>query len=374
MKRAAARALLLLALAGLSLSSFLTYVHYRLHRDPQWQSVCNLSESVNCDAVLLNPLATLGGLPLSVLGGFLYLAILAAVVVELVGNRGQFPRSPAVLVLVLACVGAAASLVLAVLSASVIGAVCLLCTALHLVNLALLAVAWFGVRSTGEPIRFACRAELTHWRRRSSLSAVAMAVGVLSLVVTRHVYATGTVAGSEVCGAVAAVLHRQGGDQGMTLSVFSDFQCRHCRALDQSLQSFAHARHIHVLQEHFPLESACNSSVETTVHAGACLQARAVLCAHSLGDGAKFGARLFDNGATQHAGLIELAAANGFVPAEFEKCLMADDTEAQLRASVARGIAAGVRGTPTTLINGTKYVGRFGAADLSCLLKAEAAL
>lgn len=373
MKRGVARALLVLALAGLSLSSFLTYVHYRLHRDPQWESACNLSESVNCDAVLLNPLATLGGVPLSVLGGFLYLAILAAVVVELLGNRRRFPRSPAALVLMLACVGVAASLILAVLSVSVVGAACLLCAALHFVNLALLGVSWLGVRSTGEPLTFACRAELTHWRQRSSLSAGVMALGLLTLVGAQHVYAVGTIAGSEVCGAVASALHRPEGDQGIRLSVFSDFQCKHCRAHDQSLRGLTYGRRVQLIQEHFPLESNCNSSVGTTAHPGACLQARAVLCAYSLGDGAKFRARLFDDGATQHGALIELAVATGFIAVDFERCLMADETEARLRASVARGIAAGVRGTPTTLINGTKYVGRFGAADLSCLLKAEAA-
>jgi len=66
-----------LLLLGLGLSSWLTYLHVRVYSDPTYESVCALSERVNCETVAMSEYSIFLGLPVSVWGILAYLGMIA---------------------------------------------------------------------------------------------------------------------------------------------------------------------------------------------------------------------------------------------------------------------------------------------------------
>jgi protein-disulfide isomerase/uncharacterized membrane protein len=358
--------LLVFAGIGEALSLYLTYVHYRLRREPGWQSACAISDYVDCDAVVLSPYGSVAGVPLSVLGAWFYAGIALLAVAEVRGSPWRMSRSPAVVIWSAAVVASGVSVILGIVSVGYIGAICVLCAALYVVNLVILITAWLAVRSTNENLRTALKAERAHWRSHPFPGVAALAGALVALLLVRAVYLSSTAGGSDVCGAVAAAL-RGDAAPSIEVRVFSDYQCPHCKALDRDLRGLRDSGGVRIVQEHYPLDGACNPHVKRTRHVGACVQARAALCAEGQNRGAEFSDRLFDGGASSPTAVADVARSVGLDVRLFEACLHDEDTAARLRQGIGTASNAGVRATPTIFVNGRKHVGRLSPDDLRCL-------
>ena len=95
LERTLGRTLFGLALGGMAISAYLTHAHYRLLREPEWQSACQISTTFSCGSVLLSPYGSIAGVPLAFLALCFYSsAALIAWNGMRVGRRGR-PRSPA---------------------------------------------------------------------------------------------------------------------------------------------------------------------------------------------------------------------------------------------------------------------------------------
>lgn len=119
-----------LAVAGLALSLLLEFFHVRAYGAPSATSFCAIGARVDCTTVALSHWSVLLGVPVPLWGalGFLALAIAAWL-----GSAWLVP---------LALAAAAASLVLLGVEVFVIGALCILCEAVHALGVALAVVAW----------------------------------------------------------------------------------------------------------------------------------------------------------------------------------------------------------------------------------------
>lgn len=369
MRRLTLWALVLVSVVGELLSLYLTYVHFRVHRDPWWESACNLTPRVNCDLVLLSPLATFAGVPLSLWGALFYLFLLGVLSIGFHESSRRLPRSPAVIVFAATSLAVGVSVALALLSVTALRSLCLLCATLYLVNALLMLLSWHGVHESGDSTIEALRNEWLQWRLHGFRGFLLISGGALAVLGGRFLFARYSVGGSDICGSVSTAL-REAPSGTIGLEVYSDLQCPHCRALDRDLRRLAATNRVRVVQEHFPLETSCNPGAKRTVHAGACTQARAAICAEALGQGAAFRQLVFDESAQARESLTRLAAAAGLDAMMFDACLMADETFARLRTSIERGRALGVEATPTVLVNGRKHVGGLTATDLDCLLAA----
>src|SRR5436190_4742602 len=135
------------AAGGLAVALYLTRLHLELlYGSGVGTSLCDLSEGINCSAVNASPASEIFGIPQSVL------AIPAYVIALLLGVFARV-RNDARYALALAGLGLLAVLYsarLAWISATVIGAWCLFCMVLYLVNVALLVL---GVVGSGASLR-----------------------------------------------------------------------------------------------------------------------------------------------------------------------------------------------------------------------------
>ncbi len=139
--RPAPLALLLIGIAGVAVSIYLTTVHYA-----SVPLVCSTNGIVNCERVLSSPYSAVAGLPLSV-GGIIWFAISGAIAaLALVSAEEPAWLQPAQVVWSL--VGLATVLYLVGVEVLALGVICAWCTALHILIVATLLISLF--RSPGE--------------------------------------------------------------------------------------------------------------------------------------------------------------------------------------------------------------------------------
>ena len=118
----------ILSLVGVVLASYLLASYLK----PQTADVCRIDETVNCNAVTQGSLATVLGIPVSLVGLVGYLIILSS---SLAKKKG--------LVLFMAAFGTLFCLRITYLELLVVKIICPVCLACQLIMLTVLALAFF---------------------------------------------------------------------------------------------------------------------------------------------------------------------------------------------------------------------------------------
>jgi uncharacterized membrane protein/protein-disulfide isomerase len=136
--------ILLLSVIGLAAASFALYEHVvyanGLETGP---AICSISAYIDCTKVNTSAWSTFFGLPLGAYGIFFYTVLIAITGVAAVS--GAVSRTQALAVTLLASAGASlASIALFSISHFIIGALCIMCLTLYLVNFALFGLTALG--------------------------------------------------------------------------------------------------------------------------------------------------------------------------------------------------------------------------------------
>jgi protein-disulfide isomerase len=137
---------------------------------------------------------------------------------------------------------------------------------------------------------------------------------------------------------------------------YSDFQCPHCRQLDQNLRRFISAYpQVRFVAKHFPLGQ---------IHPWAELAHQAAECAHRLKPEAYWTVHhaIFDQQeqiTTENAWpkLLEIAQTAGYQVDGFKVCMTSPETKAAVESDVREGQALRIANTPTVFVNGRRVVG-----------------
>jgi protein-disulfide isomerase/uncharacterized membrane protein len=366
-----------LAAIGLVVSAVIQVVHARLAADVNYLSFCNVSASVNCDVVLGSRYASLVGLPVSMWAILYYLATFGMLTGIVVANRATTRQALGTLVFAAAVWGLLFSFYMALVAFFSLRTVCLMCSALYLVNIGLFLAAWHlrgGLRVAER------RAVARVARQRAVFIGGVLAAVVLiafgswealgrganptdaAEIKRRHPdfyrwYLSQPVAEVPID---AGRNTRGSADAPVTIVEFSDFECGHCAAFHQSLDEVLHrmGSSVRVDFRHFPLDSACNPKVTTPVHPSACLAAVAAECAGEQGKFWQYHNLLFAN--QQELGrefLIQYATRLGMDVARFKDCLGSAAAQARVRDDATEGARLGIDSTPTVFINGRKIKG-----------------
>jgi protein-disulfide isomerase len=189
--------------------------------------------------------------------------------------------------------------------------------------------------------------------------AVAALVGLPLVLAASRVSAPD----GELCELIASTPN----EDRLHLAIFSDFQCPHCQALHRSLRGVRDNPDVVLELRHFPLEAECNPRVSRTRSRGACLQARAAICANADGRVLELSDRLFEAGPTDVGGLTVFAESLGMNAPRFASCLESPETAEALNRDVRAAIENGVHGTPTLFLNGRRLARVPKAEGIACL-------
>lgn len=393
--RIAAAACVALSLVGLGISFELTRVYRMARTDPDYHSFCAVSEAVNCETVALSPYATVLGVPTSVWAsaGYVFAVLLAFACAW--RPRDGFGLG------FLGLTGltfTAVSALLAWVMGAVIGSLCLLCVALDVVNLGVLAMALVALRSGGLSLARAVAADFGTLVRAparplavggAAVAVIAAAVAYGSRIVDA-VQPLGTSSpgvradplahpptpecGPGEAGAPSSPQIRTGvspdghpwiGAESPAVEVheFTDYQCPHCRKAHLLVRRLIseYPDRLRVYHRNFPLDHHCNPAVDKPFHPRACELARIAVCAGRQGRFFEMSDFLF-----QHADEIrgrgldadEIARRLELDLDRFRCCL----DEAAVREAVARDIEdgrrLGIEGTPAFVVDGRVHYGR----------------
>ena len=365
------RLALAVALAGVVVSAVTLYVDQRLASDAGYTSFCNVSQSVNCDAVLGSRYGRFLEIPVPV---WSLLAFVVGAVLAAPGAFGTSSLLAELLLVVLVSSSVGFTLVMAVLAGFVLKALCLLCLSIY-VTVAAWAIVVLPMARDFPPVGGLLARRSTAYAGAALGLLAAASAGAWSAVrmpaalESAHaiceadprfceyyrgqpVSAPATVAGSEP--------HAKGPDDApVTIVEFSDFQCPACGQAFLDLHDVVRRRRdVRLVFRHFPLDQRCNDGIEHAVHPVACLAACAAECAAQQGKFWEYHDLLFENQAgLARDNLFAFARDLGLDVTRFRTCLDAPETLELVREDVRAGSALGIQSTPTIFINGRRIQG-----------------
>ncbi len=353
-------AALVLSFFGVAMSAYLTYVHLRLHQDIGYQSGCSISAKVSCDAVALSDYGTLLGLPVALWGLWFYLVVGTIAALGLQGS-GRFPRSTSVWLSLAGIFAAGLSVVLGAISAFAIGAVCPVCLGLYAVNFLLLGAGLWAQKASGEGLGTALSHELAAMKRVPGLAVVFAGLPLLILAGVAYAYPKGF---TPVKGDLCAIAQSTGGK--VTLEVYSDFQCPHCKMADKVFRSLRSSKSLTIVHHQYPLDQECNPLIDRPFHLGACLQALSAVCAGKQGRYDQMSDAIFDGDLRGLPALREAAQQSGLDLNAFDECLRSPSVREGMLAEIKKGVERQITGTPTAYIGDRRYEGGFEWPAFSC--------
>jgi protein-disulfide isomerase/uncharacterized membrane protein len=370
--------LILLASAAAGISLMLTSYHLTEGKEPWalFRLACS-SEEGGCADVLASPWATgPGGLPTALLGAVYFGSL--ALWYLVVGRPRGGGRSWQAVPLGLNLAGAVVSLFLISVMLGRLHEICWWCTLTHLINFALLFLAWRlfrANRTEGDwPPRRLGAAGILLMIAWAVLCLQGLAVSNLRKSAQRaNEYARSFYEDVDLQRylqqrtASAAVPIRpddpvRGNPAAAhTAVVFSDFQCPACRAFAEFSESEilpALGDRLRIVYKHYPLNRACNPGLSADIHPDACEASEAAEAARQLGGSEAFW-KMHDvlfrsqdsfgqqpwKTLAQEVGL-DPAALAGLIGSRAHHNRIVEDTEL--------GRRLGLRSTPTVYLDGRK--------------------
>lgn len=355
-----------LSAVGVALASWLTWIHVALLGSPDAASACNLGGALDCDAVNSSRFSTLAGVPIAWFGLTAYLALLTLTVRDL---RAAGPSRALAYARWFGLGAVLYSVYLAIVSVVVIEAVCAFCVGLYVVNLGIL-IASFGASATSLADLKPSRNLGILFRSRWLLGALGawLAGGVALAAVERN--ARGLELPTVSLGQAAVVGVAPGqvagpDDAPLTVVLFGDFECPHCRTASASLDSVrvTHGGRVRFVYKHFPLDPACNPSTPRGAHHHACDAAEAAVCAGEQGKFWEFHTAIFREGVSESE-LRNAAVATGLDARTWNRCRASTVVRDTVRADIDDGLRLGVRSTPTVLVGDELIRGGLAAEEL----------
>ncbi len=365
---------ILLAGLGLFISIELTRIHVLTHTDPEFHAVCAVNEGVNCETVALSPYSVQAGLPVSVWGifGYTSVAVLAAWGAS---RRRRHPTWPLGILTVTSVFFTFTSIFLAYISINRIDSLCLFCLASYVVNAALLVTTVWWLYSARIWLLDALLTDLRAIREGPvlpvmGLLAAALILGGMRVFVEPYWGQTGwsdlpsLPSGTGTEGHWIGAAHPK-----ITIVEFSDYECPHCRKAHKKIRMLAaeHPESIRLFHRHLPLDGKCNPRITGEFHPHACEFAKAAECAGAQGRFWEMNDALFSIQDRIKSSAVEvemLAVQLGIDRSAFKRCMAEEEAMSEVKSDLAAATEAGLRGTPTFLMNGEKYLGRIPEAAL----------
>ncbi len=369
-----------LCLFGIGVSAELTRIHVFTHTDPNFHSICAVSENVNCETVALSPFSVFAGLPVSVWGimGYMIMGMIGAW--GGLGPRRQPPWMHGGL-LFFATFSFAISIALSIVSMTRIDSICLFCMTSYAISVALFVLAVITVQRSGTII----------WRLPSSaigsffsnpalagclLLTIAAMVSMVEAAVKPYWESPGWKDLPQLNRGIDEQGHHWIGATNPTLTVveFSDYECPHCRKAHKRIRILAaeYPSEVRLYHKHLPLDRKCYPLLKRDFHRFACHFAKAAECAGEQEKFWEMNDALFSiqNEIKSRDVDVELLAVRlGLDRPSFRECMSAKETEEKMKLQMKDALKKKLSSTPTFFIGSLKFTGQIPKSELARLLR-----
>ncbi len=391
------------ALVGVGLSIYSLAHHFELKSLGHTSFSCNISDTLSCDDIANSKFAEdPWGNPMGIYGVGYFVGLIALLLTARFKESLRQDALQAYGVSVI--VGVLVSVALFGISEFVIGKICPTCVGVYLVTLVQAAVFFFSREAVPGPWNFKSISN-GGWYLLIALAMVLAGFQTVRPRTSPHLKldnartpeelgltegdkapsSVGPLAllDSQVSPSIKADLsaysglgedyHKGSPDAKVKVIEFADFQCPACSQASKTVRQLhkEYGDKVLFVFKNFPLDSSCNSSVQTKMHQHACTAAKLARCAGANGKFWDMHDRLFDNQTSiDETSLIAWSKDLGLSDAQIKECKESKDILAKIQDDAKQASEAGLQGTPTFFINGKKYNGNADADSLRAILDA----
>ena len=346
--------------------------------------LCGPDNGLGCHSVATGPYSSMFGIPLA-LGGAIFFSAMALLGVGSVIFWRDSGRAFLRWALFLAIFGLAFDLYLAYTMIFRIQVICWLCAATYAINFLIIIVLVKGIWREPRP-RISLRAIFPgaqdtqgidfYYRNviKGLLLGGILLAAVAGIAGSQFLSKTLTEDDREYLAKVKKSLAQQkpqvievknrpvlgSGDASVTVVEFSDFLCPYCAKASRYIKLAESSAHdaVRFVFRHFPLDRSCNRSVRSNVHPGACLLAEGAVCAFEQDRFWEYHDLAFETeGSISPTVVMDNAATIGLNLGEFKRCLDSGRGLRVVREDIEAALNAGIKSTPTLLINGRQLRG-----------------
>jgi protein-disulfide isomerase/uncharacterized membrane protein len=340
-------------------------------------SICNVSETLNCDIAASSSFSELFGTPMALLGAFtngLLLVFLLLGRYNLTENTERTERYS----FYLASFIFAVSLFMGAISLFVLKSACPFCMATY----ALSALTWVTLFLAYRPkINFLASDvgdvfTTEKWIFASLIAIPALAWLVNSMTLDSYGYqeikrvsesslSTWQNAPQQNFDLQNGLQFQNGLQEPKIVIVeFADFLCSHCKTAYPALHSFAKSHpDVKLIFKNFPLDGVCNSAVTHKGDGKRCELSYATLCAEKLSQkGWATHHYIFDNQETIFSKpmdevLVSICNETGVNCEQMKTCMNNEETHEAVKKMASEGEKALISGTPAVFFNGKNLPG-----------------
>lgn len=342
-------------------------------------SFCSVSDFIDCDIVEASSYASINGLPVAGIGFVYYIFMFLFV---FVGRFFKGFKMPTVAFVWWASVlSIIYTIYMAYISMSVLNVICLTCAGMYVANLLLFVSLYLAM---GMPLKECVSFIWGYWatiitnKKRgidfmpkfwTHLLSAVIIFGIGMIFITSAAKNIGSPNQEEIAGYVGRHFRQSKydlkfdknntpmwGTKGapVTIVEFSDFECPYCKIAAFRVKPFLveFKKDVAFYFLNYPLDSTCNHYMQHQMHPGACLAAKAVICANAEGKFWEYHNALFRNKGRIDDELIKKITRNlKLSEAAFNECLADPATERKLQDDIEAARRIYVSGTPSVFIN-----------------------
>ena len=359
--------LTILVAIGVTTSLYLVNHHVMANSGQElFPAICDINETFDCTKVARSPYSEFFGIPVASFGLLFYLLFGGLMV--------RPPLRVADIAWSWSLIGIVPTLFLALVSFTQIGAICLFCTVLYVLNVAMLFICAHlpGVRGN---LLGSFTSGLEATLRLLVVPAVAVGVLVIgfgalalpqilepprkeddaNLAFVYQMFKKRTPSEELVASLKNDFLL---GSRAAPVQVvaFSDYECPYCGRFAPIFKDLVkrYRGKVAFYFKHFPLSNICNEHITSEKHRFSCISASYTRCA-GLQDPELFWKvhdGIFAMDSIDEDKLKALAVGLELDQAALTQCLNGEEVAGKIKNDIAIGKAAGVMGTPSVFING----------------------
>lgn len=325
-------------------------------------SACNINSFLTCDAATLSPLSNIAGIPISIFG----IIIGAMIMFFYMVNKKQAEGGLFILLLL----NGIGCLVLFIYSLVMLGTLCPFCTLYYIASWAALYMMYkndasrdFDVKFFGIAILCMVISGAIAYSFTSSKTKKSSARSAQIVTMFKALKSMGNPTNPSPYRLASATEKFE--DAPIQLSVFSDFQCPACNALNLVLPKIEEKYHgkINIQYFFYPLDHNCNDGMQGPLHQLACQAAYLASCSgeekfKSVHD------EIFENQQNLSQTWIDERAKELGVT----ECMAKPETKQLVVDMINQANTFNVQSTPTQLINGVKIEGVRPLSDYTAIM------
>lgn len=381
--------LTILSLIGLCLTAELIHIYFKVNFAANAApSFCTVNNIIDCDGVAKTNYSLFLGIPLAIWGTLLYLLILFLTYIDklrevfknsFIGDLLSLFKNPSSYIATFGLISFTISMVLAGISIFKIQKICALCFVTYILDL-IIAIYAKNDRFFINDIKNTVADFIQGVKKYTALFILAVIIvsGILIYTQTSAIfspalrdmksfkefqkmdknpyYADGNTLGNP--------------DGEIIIYAYSDFMCPFCKVTNIMIHKLVQEeKDVVVYHMNFPLDSACNINIRQTVHPGSCILAKYALAAENQGSYWGMTNEIFDNMPSDENQILELAKKIGMDEKLLYKDAHSKEIDEILKRQIQRAMDAGIKGTPTLIIDGIEYQSAMPYPKIKILVK-----